>query len=159
MPVLAYVYFREYTGQSTSIHRLVLLLVIPFVSITLAATNYFHELMWLLPIANAQGEFLTRPVAWGPYFLFVHAPYTYSLGVAAALALVMHTSAVARAHRKGLFLLLAACLGPSSAALAYDFGYGPNTVSLIPFVFTAMLPLYAWMLLAERLVHVLTAGL
>ncbi|MEM7433177.1 MAG: histidine kinase N-terminal 7TM domain-containing protein, partial [Pseudomonadota bacterium] len=140
VPIVAYVYFREYTGQSTSIHRLVLLLIIPFVSITLAATNAFHEMVWALPATNAQGDFLTRPVAWGPYFLFVHAPYTYALGVAAALSLIMHTSAVARAHRKGLFLLLAASLGPASAALAYDFGFGPNTVSFIPFVFTLMLP-------------------
>lgn len=154
VPVVAYVYFREYTGQRTSVHRLVLLMVIPLVSIILASTNQHHELMWALPAANDAGQFLTRPEAWGPYFLFVHAPYTYTLGVAAVLALVMHTTAVARAHRRGIFLLLAACLGPATAALAYDFGFGPNTVSFIPFVFTLMLPLYAYMLLSEQIAQV-----
>ena len=35
--------------------------------------------MWYLPAANAQGDFLTRPGQWGPWFLFVHAPYSYAV--------------------------------------------------------------------------------
>ena len=45
LPVAAYVCFREYAGQSTSVHRVTLLLIIPIVSVTLAATNSFHEFM------------------------------------------------------------------------------------------------------------------
>ena len=143
LPISAYFCFREYTGRNTSIHRLTLLLIIPFVSIALAATNYFHEFMWYLPIANEAGQYLTRPEQWGPWFLFVHAPYSYVVIGVAMLTLLTHTSAVARAHRRGLFLLVAACIGPLTATLAYDIGFGPDTVSFVPIVFTVMLPIYA----------------
>jgi diguanylate cyclase (GGDEF)-like protein len=153
LPVSAYFCFREYTGSSTSIHRIIMLLIIPFVSITLAATNIFHEFMWYLPIANEAGQYLTRPEKWGPWFLFVHAPYSYAVIGAAILILLTHSSAVARAHRRGLFLLVAACFGPLTATLAYDFGLGPNTFSYVPIVFTVMLPIYAWLVLGEQIVE------
>ncbi len=153
LPVAAYFCFREYTGRSTSVHRVAMLLIIPFVSITLAATNYYHEFMWYLPITNAQGEFLTRPVEWGPWFLFVHAPYSYAIIALAMFTLLAHSSAVARAHRRGLFLLTAACFGPLSATLLYDLGFGPDTISFVPIVFTVLLPIYAWLIIAEQIVE------
>jgi len=153
LPVAAYFCFREYTGRGTSLHRITLLLIIPFVSITLAATNYFHEFMWFLPAANDAGQFLTRPDNWGPWFLYVHAPYSYIVVGAAILTLLAHSTGVARAHRRGLFLLVAACLAPLTATLAYDLGVGPNTVSFVPFVFTGMLPIYAWLILGEQIVE------
>ena len=153
LPVAAFVCFREYTGRQTSVHRILLMLLIPIVSVTLAATNMHHEFMWYEPFVNEQGEFLTRPTKWGSWFLFVHGPYSYAVMSAAILALVTHSSAVARAHRRGIFLLVAACFGPLAATAAYDFGFGPNTISFVPFVFTLMLPLYAWLILAEQIVE------
>ena len=154
LPVAAYVCFREYTGRSTSVHRTVIMLIIPIVSVTLAATNSYHEFMWYLPMTNELGEFLTQPEQWGPWFLFVHAPYSYVVMTAALLALITHVSAVARAHRRGIFLLVSACFGPLAATAAYDFGFGPNTISFVPIVFTMLLPLYAWLILAEQIVTV-----
>ncbi len=153
LPVAAYVCFREYTGAQTSVHRILVLMIVPIVSVALAATNYFHEFVWYLPIANSAGEFLTRPVAWGPWFLYVHAPYSYAVIGAAILSLITHSSAVARAHRRGLFLLVAACLGPLTATAAYDFGFGPDTISFVPIVLTAMLPIYAWLIIGEQIVE------
>lgn len=153
LPVAAYFCFREYAGKTTSIHRITALLIIPFVSIVLAASNSYHEFMWFLPAANEAGEYLTRPVGWGPWFLFVHAPYSYAVMGMAMLTLLTHSSAVARAHRRGLFLLVAACCAPLTATLAYDLGLGPTTVSFVPIVFTVMLPIYAWLILAEQIVE------
>ena len=153
LPVAAYFCFREYTGRRTSIHRITMLLLIPFVSITLAATNHYHEFMWYLPVANDAGEFLTRPGQWGPWFLFIHAPYSYIVIGVAIMTLLVHSSAVARAHRRGLFLLTAACVAPLTATLAYDFGIGPDTLSYVPIVFTLMLPMYAWLVLGEQIVE------
>jgi len=153
LPVAAYVCFRQYTGRSTSVHRIVMLLIIPVVSVSLAATNASHEFMWYAPFANDMGDFLTRPESWGPWFLFVHGPYSYAVIGAAVLTLVTHSSAVARAHRRGIFLLVASCFGPLAATAAYDFGFGPDTISFVPIVFTMMLPLYAWLILAEQIVE------
>ena len=153
LPVAAYFCFREYTGRSTSVHRVVMLLILPVVSITLAATNYYHEFMWYLPATNSMGQFLTRPVEWGPWFLFIHAPYSYIVIGAAIFTLLAHSSAVARSHRRGLFLLTAACIGPLTATLLYDFGFGPDTLSFVPIVFALMLPIYAWLIIAEQVVE------
>jgi diguanylate cyclase (GGDEF)-like protein len=143
LPVVAYFSFREYTGCRSSIHRIIMMLIIPLVSIAFAATNFFHEFMWYLPIANEAGEFLTRPAEWGRWFLFVHAPYSYAVIAAAMLTLMTHSSAVSRAQRRGLLLLAAACVAPLSATLA----------SFVPIVLTAMLPIYAWLILGEKIIE------
>ena len=153
LPIVVFVTFREYTATETPTRLVILLLIVPVISITLAATNQYHEFMWFLPRANAAGEFLTRPEAWGPWFLYAHAPHSYALIGAALYRLVSHSSSVAPAHRRGLFLLIAACSGPLLAAIAYDFGFGSNTVSFIPLVFAAMLPLYAWLIFGEQIVE------
>ena len=153
LPIAAFVCFREYTGSDTPTRTIVMLLIVPFVSITLAATNQYHEFMWYLPATNAAGEFLTRPERWGPWFLFVHAPHSYAIIGAAIFTLLVHSSAVAPAHRRGLFLLVAACLGPLIATLAYDLGFGSNTVSFVSLVFAAMLPVYAWLIIGEQIVE------
>ena len=153
VPIVAYVVFREYTGTDTSASRLAVLLIMPTISISLAATNQYHELMWHGPFVNEAGEFLTFPAKWGPWFLFAHLPYSYAVIGAAIFTLVAHSSAVAPAHRRGLFLLIAACIGPLVATAAYDVGVGPNTISYVPIVFAAMLPIYAWLIVGEQIIE------
>jgi len=153
VPIVAYVCFREYTGSETPTRTLALLLIIPTLSIILAATNSHHEIMWFLPAANEAGEFLTRPDRWGPWFLFVHLPYSYAVIGAAILTLVVHSSAVAPAQRRGLFLLIAACIAPLTSTAAYDMGFGPNTISYVPIVLAAMLPIYAWLIIGEQIIE------
>lgn len=153
VPIVAYVWFREYTGSATPVRTLILLIIIPTLSVILAATNHHHETMWFLPIANEAGEFLTRPQRWGPWFLFIHLPYSYAVIGTAILTLIVHSSAVAPAQRRGLFLLITACIAPLTATAAYDMGFGPNTISYVPIVFAAMLPLYAWLILGEQIIE------
>lgn len=153
VPVVAYVCFREYIGSETPPRALVMLMFIPLTSIMLAATNVHHELMWFLPIANAAGDFLTRPDQWGSWFLYVHTPYSYAVIGAGILTLLVHSSTVAPAQRRGLFLLVAACMAPLATTAAYDLGYGPNTISYVPLVFAAMLPIYAWLIIVEKIIE------
>jgi len=153
VPIVAYVCFREYTGTETSGSRLAVLMIVPLMSIGLAATNAYHEAMWYGPFVNQAGEFLTHPVKWGPWFLYAHLPYSYAVIGTAMFTLLAHSSAVAPAQRRGLFLLIAACIGPIVATAAYDMGVGPNTISYVPFVFVAMLPVYAWLILGEQIIE------
>ena len=153
VPIVAYVCFREYTGTETSASRLAVLLIMPAISISLAATNVYHELMWYGPFTNAAGEYLTHPVKWGPWFLFAHLPFSYLVIGAAMMTLLAHSSAVAPAHRRGLFLLTAACIGPLAATAAYDLGVGPDTLSYVPLVFVAFLPIYAWLIVGEQIIE------
>ena len=153
VPIVAYVCFREYTGTPTPVSRLAVLLVIPVISISLAASNAYHEMMWLGPFTNASGDFLTHPSKWGPWFLFVHLPYSYLVFGAAMFTLIAHSSAVAPAHRRGLFLLIGACIAPLVSTAAYDVGVGPDTISYVPLVFAVMLPIYAWLILGEQIIE------
>ena len=153
VPVVAYVCFREYTGTDTTGSRLAVLMIIPLISIGLAATNQYHELMWYGPFVNETGEFLTYPAEWGPWFLFAHLPYSYIVIGVAIFTLLAHSSAVAPAHRRGLFLLTAACIGPLIATAAYDVGVGPDTISYVPLVFAALLPVYAWLIIGEQIIE------
>jgi diguanylate cyclase (GGDEF)-like protein len=109
--------------------------------------------MWSGPFVNAAGEFLTHPAKWGPWFLFVHLPYSYAVIGAAMFTLLAHSSAVAPAHRRGLFLLTAACIAPLLTTAAYDVGIGPDTISYVPLVFAAMLPIYAWLIVGEQIIE------
>ena len=77
VPIVALVFFREYTQSSTRASTLFFLGIIPVISIFFAATNAQHELMWLSPYVDEAGQFLTRPEHWGAWFLFVHLPYSY----------------------------------------------------------------------------------
>ncbi len=153
VPIVAFVGFRDYTGTATQGRTLVMLSIIPLLSVVLAATNINHELMWFAPVFNAAGEYLTRPERWGPWFLYVHLPYSYAVFAAAILTLLSRSTAVAPAHRRGLYLMSGACLVPLVAVLAYDLGFGPNTISYVPIVFSAMLPVYAWLIIGERIVE------
>jgi diguanylate cyclase (GGDEF)-like protein len=153
VPIVAYVTFREYTGAETKATRVAILLIMPVISISLAATNAYHELMWFEPFVNEAGEYLTRPEKWGPWFLFAHLPYSYAVIAAAIFTLLAHSSAVAPAHRRGLFLLTAACIAPLTATALYDLGYGPDTISYVPVVFALMLPIYAWLIMGEQIIE------
>ena len=152
-PIVAYVCFREYTGSETPVRTILLMLIIPALTVGLAATNAHHEIMWFLPFANEAGEYLTRPERWGPWFLLVHLPYSYAVIGAAILTLFVQLSAVAPAQRRGLFLLLAACIAPLLSTVAYDMGLGPNTTSYVALVLVAMLPFYAWLVLGEQIIE------
>jgi diguanylate cyclase (GGDEF)-like protein len=152
-PVLLLICFRQYTGSETSKTAIAFMFILPFCSIAVAATNEWHELMWRLPNINAAGEFLTQPKKWGPWFIFVHAPYGYSMILMSVMTLLLHSTAVAPAQRRGLFLLAGATLVPIIAVGANDLGLGPDTYSIIPLVFAAMLPIYAWLIIGERIME------
>lgn len=152
-PVCILVCFRQYTGYRMSPTTVTALMIVPVCSIVVAATNQSHELMWQGPLVNSAGEFLTRPERWGGWFYFVHAPYGYLMIALSLLTLLLHSSAVARAHRRALVLLAGAAVAPIIAIAAYDFGFGPNTVSIVPIAFAAMLPIYAWLLFAEKIIE------
>jgi len=153
VPVALLVCFREYTGAVTSRGVIGVLLIVPVCSIAIAATNSWHEFMWYLPATNAYGDFLTRPDQWGPWYLLVHAPYGYALVLTAIAKLVLHSTAVGRAHRRGLLMLAAAAAVPILAVVAYDLGLGPPTMSIVPIVLAAMLPVYAWLLVGEQIIE------
>ena len=153
VPVGILICFREFSGNRTPKSAIAALLIIPVLSIVIAATNFWHQLMWFYPATNGAGEYLTRPLAWGPWFIFVHAPFSYLVIVASILTLLLHSSAVAPAHRRGLFLIVGCAMAPIITMIAYDVGVGPNTISIVPLVLAWMLPIYVWLLVGGQIIE------
>jgi diguanylate cyclase (GGDEF)-like protein/PAS domain S-box-containing protein len=153
VPVFILLCFREFTGNTTSTRTVVELLIIPFLSITIAATNYWHEFMWYLPATNAAGEFLTRPTAFGPWFNYIHLPYGYLVIGTSIFTLIAHSSAVAASQRRDLFMLAGAASVPIIGVVAYDLGLGPDTTSTLPTIFALMLPIYWWLIVGEKIIE------
>ena len=152
-PAAVLMVVRTYTSQLPS--RLVVgsLLLVPVLTIALMATNASHQLLWYLPLIPVAGDFAIRPEAWGPWVLLVHMPYGYALLLTAMAKLLMHSTAVGRAHRRALTLMAIAGLVPMSAGAMYYFGMGSPTFSFVPLVIAAMLPIYAWMIVSEQVIE------
>lgn len=151
-PLAAYLYFKAFTGNPLRGRVFFALAIIPAISVTLAATNDMHELMWRLPVTNEAGHFLSRPVEFGTWFKAVHAPYSYGIVVMCVIALMRQSSAVTPVHRRGLTMLTAACVIPLSVSIAHNLGFGPETLPVVPIVFAMTLPFYAWVILSQALV-------
>ncbi|MGI9263050.1 MAG: diguanylate cyclase domain-containing protein [Woeseiaceae bacterium] len=152
IPVTILMCFREFTGRVNSTSTVIALLIVPVLSIIVAATNYWHEFMWYLPAVGESVEFLTRPAEFGPWFYFVHGPYGYALIGTSVLTLVMHSKAVAPSQRRGLLLLASSAAVPIIGVIAYDIGIGPNTISALPVVLALMLPIYAWLVVGDDMI-------
>ena len=153
VPVTILLCFREFMGRVTSAGTTISLLIVPMMSIVVAATNHWHEFMWALPAVNQAGEFLTRPHQFGPWFWLVHLPYGYAVIGTSIVTLIMHSSGVAPSQRRGLFLLAGAATVPVIGVVAYDLGLGPNTISTVPVIFALMLPIYGWLIIGERIIE------
>jgi diguanylate cyclase (GGDEF)-like protein len=153
VPVLILLCFREFTGTVTSRRTIVELMIIPVISIVVAATNYWHEFMWYHPLTNSAGAFLTRPAEWGPWFKFVHLPYGYAVVGTSIFTLVMHSPTVAPSQRRGLLMLAGSASVPIIGIVAYDLGIGPDTISTLPVILALMLPIYAWLIVGERIIE------
>jgi len=153
VPVTLLICFRQYTGAETSKYMVAALLIVPVCSILIAASNDWHGLMWRSANAGAAVEIVAQAEVWGPWFLFVHAPYGYSITALSLITLLLHSSAVAPAQRRGIFLLAGSAVAPLIGAVAHDLGIGPVEVPVIPLVFAAMLPIYAWLIIGERIIE------
>lgn len=151
VPISTYLIFREYTGMKSPPRFVALLLVLPAISIMLAATNQYHEFMWMMPAAGAQSEALVRPEYWGPWLIYVHAPYGYTVLGAAMITLLVRFSSVAPAHSRGLLLLFVISAIPVSAIVIYDVLIGPSGLPLVPIVFTLIAPAYNWLIFRKRI--------
>jgi len=152
-PILILICFRELTGSATSVRTTTALLIIPVLSIVVASTNPWHELMWLPPFQNADGEGLVRPSEFGQWFRYVHLPYGYTVIGAALFALLMHSPAISRTQRRGLATLAISVIIPVAGVAAYNAGYGPATLPLVPMLLTLMLPVYAWLSSSDSVVE------
>ena len=153
VPVLMFLCFREFTGKVTVKRTTIELLIVPVLSIVIAATNYWHEFMWVIPGLGSVDEVVARPAEFGPWFKYVHRPYSYMVIGASVLTLMTHSSAVGPGQRRGFFLLAGCTTVPLIGIIAYDIGVIPNTFATLPLALALMLPIYGWLILGQRIIE------
>lgn len=154
LPLLLFVSFREYTGNALTAARIRALAIVPVASMVLAASNAWHQQMWRTIESVPADTGAWAPIwadEWGPWFLYVHQPYSYVLIISALATLIMHSQAVAPAYRRSIFLLFGATLAPLIVIVARDFGLTPQRLPAVPIVFAALLPIYAWLVIREQI--------
>ncbi|MDZ7644726.1 MAG: diguanylate cyclase [Woeseiaceae bacterium] len=152
LPLAVLVSVRGYIGRPMRRATAALLALVPLATVVLAATGGWHHWLWSAGAAPF-GQGPARPAEWGPWFLYVHAPWSYTLLAAAVLALVLHSTAVAPANRRVVLLLAATVALPSAALVAHDFALAPAVVSSVPLMFVVLLPVFAWLVFREQIVE------
>jgi diguanylate cyclase (GGDEF)-like protein/PAS domain S-box-containing protein len=128
-----------------------LLLVIPALSTVLVVTNPLHQLVWAHPPLGANGQPDIRSPEWGPWFLFVHAPYFYLVTLIALVAAARQLFSPIRIYRAQALLLSVAIAIPVIANLLQVTGHAPGRVSLASLGYAAGGLLMAWGVLRLQL--------
>jgi diguanylate cyclase (GGDEF)-like protein len=127
VPVLYLTFVLGWTRQDAwlSRGRIALLLVVPLISVAMAATNEWHHLLWS-SVTLIQAWGVTAVYEHGPWF-WVEMAYAYTLVGAGLLALVVAMYRYPAAYSIRLGIAIAASLAPIAASIAYAAGLGAST--------------------------------
>ena len=121
-PVLYLLFVLAWTRQdgSLSTSRVALLLLVPIVSVGIAATNDWHHLIWTsVTLIDAWG--VTAVYEHGPWFL-VEAAYAYALVAVGLVALVVALYRFPGAYSTRIRLVFFGSLVPVAASVLYVAG-------------------------------------
>ena len=138
VPVGWFLFVRGYTGTSRKNFGkvLALCLVIPLITIILAATNSFHGLVWSSLTLHTSGGFVALAVTFGAWF-WVHAAYSYALLIVGTVVLIRQVVRYPDLYRKQAGLLVLAALAPWISNALFISGIRPaGYLDLTPIAFT-----------------------
>jgi diguanylate cyclase (GGDEF)-like protein/PAS domain S-box-containing protein len=141
----------HYTERYTIRRRaLVLLYLLPLCTVALAWTNPWHEWMWAHPPLGPDGERVMR-LDWGPWFLWVHYPVSYSMTGAALWITLGELFSQSKLYRAQTAMLLVALLIPAVTNVLYAFGFGDPRLGPTPLAFAVSGVIFAWAFVRLRL--------
>ena len=154
-PVLYLLFVLAWTRQDGGLtrSRIALLLLLPVVSIGMAATNEWHHLLWSsVTLIDAWG--VTAVYAHGPWF-WVQAAYAYSLIGAGFIALVVAVYRYPAVYTTRLRLAMVATVAPFVGSVLYVTGLESSVhadLSSVAFAIAGLIG--AWAVLRFRLLDV-----
>ncbi|MCX5740071.1 MAG: diguanylate cyclase [Proteobacteria bacterium] len=146
VPPLFFLFFLEYTERmAVRARHVALVLLLPVVTIGLTWTNESHEWMWAHPPLDADGALSAR-MPWGPWFWWVHIPYSYLLTAGAMAVLVAELWRESKLYRSQALLLLVGILLPLTANVLFTSGLVPpiGRIGPTPFAFAISGLLFSW---------------
>ncbi|MEM6574246.1 MAG: diguanylate cyclase [Pseudomonadota bacterium] len=145
IPVALIALVFDMMGRPFRPRSLVLLSVIPVCTMLLALTNSAHGLLWSPQLDDGSGQLLVHP-AWGPWYRFVHAPYSYLLLGSMMGIFFLRLSAVSAPQRRSMVLFLIISLGPMLTGLLHSFGIHLDRLWLPALSVSLTAPLFLWII-------------
>jgi diguanylate cyclase (GGDEF)-like protein/PAS domain S-box-containing protein len=154
VPVLYLLFVLTWTRQDRRITRprIALLLLVPAVSVAMAATNEWHHLLWpTVTLIDAWG--VTAVYGHGPWF-WVEVAYAYSLVGVSLVALLIDIYRYPGIYSDRIRLAIAGSLVPVAGSLVYVAGLDGSVhadLSSIAFAIAGLVA--AWAVLRSRLLE------
>jgi diguanylate cyclase (GGDEF)-like protein/PAS domain S-box-containing protein len=153
LPALGFLLVRDLRGRPIGA-RWPLVLALPVLTVVLVWTNPWHELLWVHPAHSASAELLHQ-VAWGPWYLWVHIPFSYGLATISAWALARGVvlgplrSGIALGRTQAFCMLVATVL-PAATSAMVTAGLSDNG-SWTPVALAVSGVLFGWAFFGLRL--------
>ncbi|MGN7478610.1 histidine kinase N-terminal 7TM domain-containing protein [Solibacillus silvestris] len=147
---LGLLFIMTYLGINVTVKRNILMLLIPFITIIMVATNNWHHLHYRV--------FELDPDLGAPYvyqeigvWYIVHGVYTFACMFVAFILLISHWKETAKAYRPQLIALMFGQFVPMLTAFLYLIGATPAGIDPVPMVLWLSSLLYLWSISTSRL--------
>lgn len=151
---LGLLYVMSYLGFKMTVRRSVFILLIPFITIIMVATNPWHHLHYrvfeLDP--NLGAPFVYQEI--GMWYM-VHGVYTFASMFVAFLLVISHWKETAKVYRPQLIALMFGQLVPIVTAFLYLNGFTPAGVDPVPMILWLSSLLYLWAISTSRLFRIM----
>ncbi|MDZ5710702.1 histidine kinase N-terminal 7TM domain-containing diguanylate cyclase [Jeotgalibacillus haloalkalitolerans] len=151
---LGLLFIMQYLGFNIFKKRYLLLLLIPFISLMMVATNDFHHLYYRV--------YEIDPVLGAPYvyqeigfWYLIHGIFTFSSMFTAFYLLLSQWRETSSEYRPQLVALLFGQLLPMMTAFIYLIGLTPPGIDPVPMVFWISSMLYLWAIGSSRLFRIM----
>lgn len=148
-PVAIVGFLMGYTVQGVRANLLAGLCVVPLLTLLMTATNPWHGLMWDYPPRITEGQ-LVAALEWGPWFAFVHGPYSYGLVMLAFIVFGFHLPSVPPSQRLPAIVMMVSGMVPLTISGLSVLGFGPQDAPVTTLTLSAFIPVYAWLALGMR---------
>lgn len=149
-PPLGLLFIMQYLGMKITKQRCLALLIIPFISLVMVATNDWHHLHYRV--------FEIDPALGAPYihqeigiWYMIHGVFIFACMFVAFLLVVSHWKETANAYRPQLIALMCGQLVPMITAFIYLIGLTPPGFDPVPMVLWLSSLLYLWAINSSRM--------
>ncbi len=152
-PILFLVFVLTWTRQGAWLtgRRIALLMVVPAISVVMAATNEWHHLLWTsVTLVDAWG--VTAVYQHGPWF-YIEVAYSYGVVATGLIALIVALYRYPGAYSARMRATIVAAAVPIIVSVAYALGFDASVhadLSSIAFALTGLIA--GWAILRDRLI-------
>ncbi len=151
---LGLMFIMHYLGIKITKKRFIALLIIPFISMIMVATNDFHHLHYRVYEIdpNLGAPFVLQEI--GIWYM-IHGIYTFASLFVAFLFVLLRWRETAKEYRPQLIALMFGQFVPMLTAFVYLLGLTPPGVDPVPMVLWVSSLLYVWSISSSRLFSIM----